>query len=199
MVHLVIKNERALSAIRAFAMAIAAGVAGYMTMWSYNYVRWSIIKHEMTPTLQLPTVIFQISILIGAVLMLYYFIREALDLAWQAWRFDSAAKEARADGQPSAVLPGRLRTSRCQKSFGVGFGRAGSRLGWGRSGRMARLLTPFWESGAPSAHGIESRRAPPLAEPRLRCGRSAEPERVRLRDWRLTYRASGGTHRGCRR
>jgi TRAP-type C4-dicarboxylate transport system permease small subunit len=93
MVHLVIKNRRALSAVRAFAMAIAAVVAGYMTVWSYGYVRWSIIKHEMTPTLQLPTVIFQISILIGAVLMLFYFIREALDLAWQAWRDDSAAKE----------------------------------------------------------------------------------------------------------
>ena len=93
MVHLVIKNRRALSVVRAFAMAIAAVVAGYMTVWSYGYVRWSVIKHEMTPTLQLPTVIFQISILIGAVLMLFYFIREALDLAWQAWRNDSAAKE----------------------------------------------------------------------------------------------------------
>ena len=93
MVHLVIKNRRALNAVRALAMAVAAVVAGYMTAWSYGYVRWSIIKHEVTPTLQLPTVIFQISILIGAVLMVFYFVREALDLALEAWRFDSAAQK----------------------------------------------------------------------------------------------------------
>jgi TRAP-type C4-dicarboxylate transport system permease small subunit len=93
MVHLIIKNQRALTAVRAFAMAIAAVVAGYMTVWSYGYVRWSIIKHEVTPTLQLPTVIFQISILFGAVLMVFYFVREMLDLAYKAWRFDSAAQK----------------------------------------------------------------------------------------------------------
>jgi TRAP-type C4-dicarboxylate transport system permease small subunit len=85
MVHLVIKNQRVLFGIRALSTIIGAVVAGYMVIWSYGYVRWSILKHEVTPTLQAPTVIFQIAILIGAILMVYYFIREALDLLRQAF------------------------------------------------------------------------------------------------------------------
>jgi TRAP-type C4-dicarboxylate transport system permease small subunit len=87
MAHLVIKNERILNGVRGLATLIAAVVAGYMATWSYGYIRWSILKHEVTPTLQTPTVIFQIAILIGAALMAFYFIREAWDLFRQA--FDS--------------------------------------------------------------------------------------------------------------
>jgi TRAP-type C4-dicarboxylate transport system permease small subunit len=86
MIHLFIKNDRALNSIRAFATAIAAVVAGYMTVWSYGYVKWSIVKHEVTPTLQIPTVVFQIAILIGALLMVAYFLREAIDLTLRAYR-----------------------------------------------------------------------------------------------------------------
>jgi TRAP-type C4-dicarboxylate transport system permease small subunit len=84
MIHLVIKNQRILSGVRAISTLIGAVVAGYMATWSYGYVQWSIQKHEVTPTLQTPTVIFQIAILIGAILMVYYFIREALELLRQA-------------------------------------------------------------------------------------------------------------------
>lgn len=93
MVHLFIKNERILSAIRALATTIGAVVAGYMVVWSYDYVKWSIAKHEVTPTLQIPTVVFQVSILIGALLMVAYFIREAFDLAMQAVRPSTADNE----------------------------------------------------------------------------------------------------------
>lgn len=85
MVHLVIKNRRILNGVRAVATLIGAVVAGFMVNWSFGYVRWSIMKHEVTPTLQTPTVIFQIAILIGAVLMIFYFIREALDLLRQTF------------------------------------------------------------------------------------------------------------------
>ena len=80
MIHLVIKNQRILNGVRAISTLIGAVVAGYMVTWSYGYVKWSILKHEVTPTLQTPTVIFQIAILIGAILMVYYFIREGLEL-----------------------------------------------------------------------------------------------------------------------
>jgi TRAP-type transport system small permease protein len=93
MIHLFIKNVRILNAIRALATTIGAVVAGYMAYWSYGYVRWSIVKHEVTPTLQIPTVFFQIAILIGALLMVAYFIREAFDLAIQAYRPLSADSE----------------------------------------------------------------------------------------------------------
>lgn len=81
MIHLFIKNKRILNCIRAMATTVGAVVAGYMVVWSYGYVRWSILKHEVTPTLQLPTVIFQFAILLGAALMVIYFVREAIDLA----------------------------------------------------------------------------------------------------------------------
>lgn len=80
MVHLVIKNERILSAVRAGACAIAVVVSGYMVKWSYGYIHWSLVKKEVTPTLQVPTVIFQAAILVGAVFMIFYFIRETLEL-----------------------------------------------------------------------------------------------------------------------
>ncbi|MDJ0722634.1 MAG: TRAP transporter small permease [Desulfobacterales bacterium] len=85
MAHLVVKNERILNLVRAFATIIAVVVAGYMVSWSYEYIQWSLKKHEMTPTLRLPTVIFQVSILIGAVLMVYFFIREAIDYLRKAF------------------------------------------------------------------------------------------------------------------
>lgn len=84
MIHLFIKNDRILNAIRAIATLIGAIVAGFMVKWSYGYVVWSIKKHEVTPTLQIPTVYFQIAILIGAILMVAYFLREAFDLAFRA-------------------------------------------------------------------------------------------------------------------
>jgi TRAP-type C4-dicarboxylate transport system permease small subunit len=92
MIHLVIQNQRILNIVRAVSTLIGALVAGYMVVWSYGYVRWSILKHEVTPTLQIPTVVFQIAILIGAVLMVYYFIREALDLLRQAFFSDRVPK-----------------------------------------------------------------------------------------------------------
>ena len=85
MAHLVVKNEKILNLVRAFATIIGVVVAGYMISWSYEYVQWSLKKHEMTPTLRLPTVIFQVSILIGAVLMVYFFIREAIDYLRKAF------------------------------------------------------------------------------------------------------------------
>ena len=88
MIHLVIKNPRVLSGVRALSTSIGAIVAGYMVTWSYGYVHWSLIKHEVTPTLQIPTVVFQIAILIGAILMVYYFIREVLDHLRQTFGSD---------------------------------------------------------------------------------------------------------------
>ena len=85
MAHLVVKNERILNLVRALATIIGVVVAGYMISWSWEYIQWSLKKHEMTPTLRLPTVIFQVSILIGAVLMVYFFIREAIDYLRKAF------------------------------------------------------------------------------------------------------------------
>ncbi|PID71531.1 MAG: hypothetical protein CSB34_06990 [Desulfobulbus propionicus] len=92
MVHLFIKNRTALCCIRAVTTTIGAIIAGYMVHWSYGYVKWSFMKHEVTPTLQLPTVIFQFPILLGAILMVIYFLREAFDHMWEAFHPPSAMK-----------------------------------------------------------------------------------------------------------
>jgi len=74
--HLLVKNKKVLAIVDAFSVAVAVVVAGFMTVWSYGYVEWSIRKHEVTPTLQLPTVIFQVAIFVGAALMVIYFSAE---------------------------------------------------------------------------------------------------------------------------
>lgn len=53
-------------------------ISGYMMVWSYNYVLWSISRQEITPSLHIPTVYFQTAILVGAALMFAYFIRELI-------------------------------------------------------------------------------------------------------------------------
>lgn len=90
MMHLFVKNKKILGWIRTFSTAVAVVVSGYMTVWSYGYVKWSIAKHEVTPTLQIPTVYFQVSILICAALMVLYFFVETLDMARKAWHQTSA-------------------------------------------------------------------------------------------------------------
>ena len=84
-VHLFIKNQRILHAIRTLSTSIALVVVCYMTVWSFGYIKWSIMKHEITPTLQIPTVIFQSSILIGAALMVLYFFAELIESARQTF------------------------------------------------------------------------------------------------------------------
>ena len=58
------------------ASAVSIVIAGFMVVWSYRYVLWSISKHEVTPSLHIPTVYFQAAVLFGAVLMFIYFIKE---------------------------------------------------------------------------------------------------------------------------
>jgi TRAP-type C4-dicarboxylate transport system permease small subunit len=88
MAGMFIKNERIKYGIKIMSSVIATVMACFMVSWSFDYIHWSIIKHELTPTLRIPTVIFQISILIGSVLMAVYFIKELADLI-------SARKEAK--------------------------------------------------------------------------------------------------------
>jgi TRAP-type C4-dicarboxylate transport system permease small subunit len=60
------------------ASLISAIVAGFMIVWSYRYVLWSMSRHEVTPSLHIPTVYFQVSIVVGAVLLFIYFIKELI-------------------------------------------------------------------------------------------------------------------------
>ena len=79
-IHLIIKNPRILRMFRVLTTCISTVVCCFMIVWSYNYVQWSLMRHEVTPALRWPTVYFQISILIGFILMAVYFVVETVDL-----------------------------------------------------------------------------------------------------------------------
>lgn len=62
--------------ISLLASLVSTVISGFMVVWSYNYVLWSISRHEVTPSLHIPTVYFQVAILVGAVLLLVFFMKE---------------------------------------------------------------------------------------------------------------------------
>lgn len=63
-----------------FATFVSIVISGFMISWSYDYVIWSIGRNELTPSLLIPTVYFQFAILLGAVLMFVYFIKEFYEI-----------------------------------------------------------------------------------------------------------------------
>lgn len=84
-IHLIVKNQRILDIFRILAASISVVICSFMTTWSYKYVNWSLTRHETTPALHLPTVYFQISILISSLLMALYFAVELVDLIRSAY------------------------------------------------------------------------------------------------------------------
>lgn len=79
MMHMFVKNENVLQWTRIVSALVSIVVASFMTVWSWDYIHWSILKHEATPTLRLPAVLFQSAILTGAGLMVVYFAVEFVD------------------------------------------------------------------------------------------------------------------------
>jgi len=62
--------------ISLLASLVSINISGFMVVWSYKYVLWSISRHEVTPSLHIPTVYFQTAILIGAILLFVFFLKE---------------------------------------------------------------------------------------------------------------------------
>jgi TRAP-type C4-dicarboxylate transport system permease small subunit len=62
--------------ISLLASLVSLIISGFLIFWSYKYTLWSLAKHEMTPSLHIPTVYFQVSILVGAVLLFVFFCKE---------------------------------------------------------------------------------------------------------------------------
>jgi len=74
-----IKNQRILSIVRAGVATFSVAVACVFVYWSYGLITFSIARDFRTPVFQVPFVIFQLGILVGAVLMAIYFIVEMVD------------------------------------------------------------------------------------------------------------------------
>jgi TRAP-type C4-dicarboxylate transport system permease small subunit len=62
--------------ISLFASLVSITVSGFLIVWSYRYLIWSIGRHEVTPSLHIPTSYFQVAILVGSILLFVYFIKE---------------------------------------------------------------------------------------------------------------------------
>jgi len=93
LVHSVMKNERTYRKIQTFVTLVTFILACVMTNWCWNYVAWSIKSWERSPSLMIPMVYSQLSLLASAALMAFYFFIELLD------NFRQAA------GKPGLVLP----------------------------------------------------------------------------------------------
>lgn len=78
-VSMFLKNPRVLSILRAVVAAISVVVAAIMTQWTYNFVLFSIRMDARTPVHQVPFVIFEAALLVGAFLMAVYFTLELVD------------------------------------------------------------------------------------------------------------------------
>ncbi len=76
--HLFLKGKP-LAASRALASAITTFLSIFMIQWSYAYISWSIKLHGITPALRIPLILYQVSILFGAVFMFFYFFAELVD------------------------------------------------------------------------------------------------------------------------
>jgi len=74
-----IKNQRTLSIIRAGVAAFSVAVACVFAYWAYGLIAFSIASDYRTPVFQVPFVIFQMGILVGAVLIAIYFVAEMVD------------------------------------------------------------------------------------------------------------------------
>jgi TRAP-type C4-dicarboxylate transport system permease small subunit len=82
--NLLIKNERALNGAKALISFVLVVLAGIFVEWTVNYVLWSMKSWERSPALSIPMVCAQASLMVNAVLMLFYFFVEFLDYARQA-------------------------------------------------------------------------------------------------------------------
>ena len=84
-IGMAIKSKRKLATVRAVAAGISTFMSCVFVKWSLVFCLGSIRVHEITPTGNVPMICFQSSLLVGAVLMVGYFLWETIELARQAY------------------------------------------------------------------------------------------------------------------
>lgn len=84
LLHSVIKNRRVYSVIQTVVCCITFILACTMTSWCWGYISWSFKSRELSPALMIPMVYSQMSLLVSAALMSFYFAIELLDHFRQA-------------------------------------------------------------------------------------------------------------------
>jgi len=84
-----VKNDRLRTTLKAITSVITAGLCLLFLKWAYDYFRWSLDANPKTTALHIPLIIPQTAILIGFILMSFYFlVHLARDLkdASKAWK-----------------------------------------------------------------------------------------------------------------
>jgi TRAP-type C4-dicarboxylate transport system permease small subunit len=84
LLNIMIRNQRALNGVKALISLALIVLAGFFVEWTVSYVLWSMKSWERSPALSIPMVCAQASMLVSAVLMLFYFFVEFLDYVRQA-------------------------------------------------------------------------------------------------------------------
>jgi len=84
LVHSLIRNDRTYRKIQSAVTLATFILACVMTHWCWNYITWSIKSWERSPALMIPMVYAQMSLLVSAALMAFYFFIELLDNLRQA-------------------------------------------------------------------------------------------------------------------
>jgi TRAP-type C4-dicarboxylate transport system permease small subunit len=84
-IGMAIKSKRKLAISRAASAAVATFVSCVLAKWSLDFCLNSIRIHEISPTHSVPMIYFHASLLVGAILMVAYFLWEAIELGRQAY------------------------------------------------------------------------------------------------------------------
>jgi len=84
-IGMVIKSKRILSISKSASAAVATFVSCVLAKWSLDFCLGSIRTHEISPTHSVPMIYFQSALLVGAILMVGYFLWEAIELGRQAY------------------------------------------------------------------------------------------------------------------
>jgi len=85
-IGMAIKSKRKLMIGRSASAAVATFVSCVLAKWSLDFCLASIRVHEISPTHSVPMIYFQSALLVGAILMVGYFLWEAIEFGRQASR-----------------------------------------------------------------------------------------------------------------
>lgn len=69
-----LKTDRARAILQAFADSISVVVSIWLTMWAWDYISYALRVSRSTPTLYIPTIIYESALLIGLLLMVAFTI-----------------------------------------------------------------------------------------------------------------------------
>lgn len=74
LLDMLVKNDRALGIVDFIVKAITALTAGWMTVWTFQYLLWSMERRPHSLELQMPLYFVHAAMAIGLALMTFYFL-----------------------------------------------------------------------------------------------------------------------------